>query len=195
MINRGTFAALGKGYGTVASWAVWAEPKGRRAGEWVSDLSALDPGLLHDRAVMIALNSGVREKERDRPTWGMFHDPVGRDFMLADAVRDTPFWGCYLTDFFKGLPTRDGSGLRALLRTQPGLEQAAGDDLRRELAVLTRTKPLLVCLGRQVAPYVTAHFGETHRIAVVSHYSRAMTKVSYRAEFETLVRAVNERNN
>lgn len=199
-IDRATFDSVRETFGHVASWAVWSEPGGRRPGEWVSDLSALDVASdparlepLHADVVLIALNSGVREDgSHHGGPLAMYHHPHGRDFMLAEAIRETPIWGAYLTDFFKGIPTRDGSGLRDFLLEHPVKVSEDVATLRAELALIGARDPLLVCLGTQVEPFVRKHFGAVYDVVRVSHYSRAMTKESYRAEFQSLAPLMNK---
>lgn len=196
MIERGTFDILRERFGHVASWAVWSgRREGRAAGRWVSDLTVLNPDThpelltsLHTRAVLIALNSGVRDAARMAPApFSMFHDPVGRDFMLAEAVDETPFRGSYVTDFFKGVPTRDGSGLAAHLAAHPDKLAQDVATLREELALLGATRPLLVCLGSQVEPFVREHLGGDHDVVRVTHYSAAIAKTAYHRQFLDLL--------
>jgi hypothetical protein len=196
VVDRAIFDAVSRRYGQFASWAVWdRRHAGRATGDWVSDLRVLDADrhpavleMLHTRAVLIALNSGVREEdEGPRAPLSMFHHPVGRDFMLAEAVGDTPFWGAYVTDFFKGVPTKDGTGLAEHLAANPGKVAQDVAALREELAVLAAVRPLLVCLGSQVEPFVRAHFGHDHDVVRVTHYSAAIAKTEYRQQFVDLV--------
>jgi hypothetical protein len=193
-VDRAAFDSVRDRYGQVASWAVWDRRRtGRTAADWVSDLTVLDPdahpallGMLHTRAVLIALNSGVRDDDGPRAPLSMFHHPVGRDFMLADAIGDTPFAGAYVTDFFKGVPTRDGTGLADHLRAHPGKVAEDVAALREELVVVGAVRPLLVCLGSQVEPFVREHFGHDHEVVRVTHYSAAIAKSAYRQQFEDL---------
>lgn len=199
-LDRATFGRLRDRYGDHATWAVWAERDERRGtGPWVGDLSVLDLAgdptrlaPLHRCVVLVALTHGPRRDGVDIPEpWSTLHDPtrLSRDFMLADATRGTPFWGSYVTAFFKNLPRHDGAGLADHLEDHPGKEAEDVAVLRQELAEIGGYgghRPLLVCLGAQVAPYVELHLGAEYDVRRVSTYSRVMTRGHYQREFADL---------
>ncbi|UKA63385.1 hypothetical protein [Arthrobacter sp. FW306-04-A] len=94
--------------------------------ERTSDISfpaeGLD-GVLHGRSTILGLNPGESSVER-RP-WQNFHT-AGRpnDHLLAEAFRDTPYWGAYMTDLVSEVNSKSAT------------LDLSGETIRRDIAVL-----------------------------------------------------------
>lgn len=127
-IARERFEAVKRAWGHVGSWAVWADAlpgEGVKAG--VGDLSVLDPDAnpdllqtLNPDVVMLGINgSGASTPD----AFSNFHDasPRANRFKLRHAYRGTPYWGAYLTETFKGLPSSSAqSGATSAQRSTLG---------------------------------------------------------------------------
>lgn len=188
-ITRERFDAIRREWGEVGSWAVWADaPPGEGVKARVGDLSVLDPdenpGLLatvNPDVVMLGINgSGAPTAE----PFSSFHDPSPRanHFKLRHAYRGTPFWGAYLTDTFKGIPSYGARRTFEYLRANPDVVEAQLARLLEELGTLGSEDPLLVAFGRDVHRILQERLGDRFRIARVPHYAHFLSKEEYRAQ-------------
>jgi hypothetical protein len=93
-------------YKDVASWAVWdvVFPTVRFDRSSNLSLPVNDPALppiLRSDVVFLGLNPGNVARGGVAP-WSMFHTgPKHNDHFIAEAVRDTAYWGSYMTDLFR----------------------------------------------------------------------------------------------
>jgi len=185
-VSRERFEAIRRGWGAVGSWAVWADAvPGAGVKDGIGDLSVLDPDVNPDLlstltpdVVMVGINgSGPPDAE----PWRNFHDPSPRanHFKLRHAYRDTPYWGAYLTDAFKGIAAYGASRTIAHLRARPDVVDSQLRALRRELAALGCEDPLLIVFGGDVFGLLQERL-TGFRMVRVPHYAHFLSKEAYR---------------
>lgn len=186
---RTRFDAIRQTWGAVGSWAVWAEPTpGEGVKSGVGDLSVLDPDVnpalletLNPEVVMLGINgSGAPTPE----PFSNFHDPSPRanHFKLRYAYRGTPFWGAYLTDTFKGIPSYGAKRTIEYLKDNPALVAEQLGRLQQELDALGSEDPLLIVFGRDVHGILHEHLGDRYRMVRVPHYAHFLSKEDYRTQ-------------
>lgn len=188
-ITRARFEAIKRAWGDVGSWAVWAPTRpGDSVKARVGDLSVLDPdanpdllSVLAPDVVMLGINGSGAPTPRP---FSNFHDPSVRanHFKLRYAYRDTPFWGAYVTDAFKGIPSYGAKRTIEHLRAHPALVGEQLARLREELGALGSEDPLLIVFGRDVYGILREHLGTTYRMVRVPHYAHFISKEDYRAQ-------------
>ena len=111
MITKEKFYFIKKKYGRVASWAIWAhedkEPKSN-----MGDLTVLDPEInknllseLNPNVVLVALN--FSEDVNPKPFENFHAGGKFTDFKTRYALRDSPYWGGYMTDIKKNHPEKE----------------------------------------------------------------------------------------
>ena len=101
-MNETKFELIKKKYGHYASWAIWAEvgdtPKSNMGDlnifEEKNILSKLKPNI-----ILAGLNISKRD-ELKRP-FENFHGPLGGAYKIRCALKNSPFWGGYMTDIIK----------------------------------------------------------------------------------------------
>lgn len=107
-----------KNYSALGSWAIWES--NRNDGEFIQEADLVEDidfikyenQLQKSNTVFVAMNPGgefdkgksklsTRKKEDKERPWNNFHN-VGRsrDYLLAQAIKNTPESGSYMTDFF-----------------------------------------------------------------------------------------------
>lgn len=105
MIGTKQFIEIRERFGCFASWAVWAD-EGVNPKDNIDDLSVLNPDTnpsllkeLHGNAILLGLNISRRIEH----PLGNFHDPrpMATDFKIRYALKNTPYWGSYMTDIIK----------------------------------------------------------------------------------------------
>jgi len=197
MIDRDRFDHIKVRHGAYASWAVWAEA-GETPKSNVGDLSVLDPdrnpslfGILRSDTVMVALNFSRPLSEP--PPFHNFHSPSARaqDFKIRHAFARTPYYGAYMTDFIKNLPTLRSSELREHLN-EPLLRESA-DALLGELADLGSNQPTIIAFGSDAHDLMRKHLPSSAytRLVRVPHYSNYVGQEKYR---NSVARALDPRH-
>lgn len=183
-IDRAVFDRVKRKWGRYPSWAVWAAvaptdpPKAN-----IGDLRVLDladnPGLLdvlNPDVITIGLNASSRDVSGE--DWFGFHDPSPRAnyFKLRFAFRDTFLWGACMTDVFNDLHETRSNLVADFLKANPAEIQRGIDRIAGEIADLGCADPLLVVFGGAAHSYVAVHFGSTHRVVKVPHFSTYVSK-------------------
>ncbi len=189
LIDKATYEKMMAKWGAVSSWAVWC-PRLKNATsnvgnmDWTSNPNLLE--MLNTPFVFVGLNCGGDGTSTD-PTivpWRNFHSGSGRakDYKLRHAFSGTPYWGSYITDFFKGLPTSNSHDLRRRIKQEPWRIADAVRTLEEEIAALGGNK-VLVGIGKVAYAYLVEHFGNRYKVVRIRHYSDTRKNdVNYRAE-------------
>ena len=142
--------------------------------------------MLNTPFVFVGLNCGG-DGTSTSPTivpWRNFHSSSGRakDYKLRHAFSGTPYWGSYITDFFKGIPTINAHILERQLKTEPWRMEKAVENLEKEIECLGGNK-VLVGIGKGAYAYLVEHFGNRYKVVGIRHYSDTRKNdVNYRAE-------------
>lgn len=192
-------------FGQLASWAVWAEPVSGVTGTgWSRDKSVLAryedlAGIIHADVIFVALNKGKNPIGQTETDWANFHSGR-RDYTLAQAIRAADggmakLWGAYMTDLYKGLPTRTGTELAEWLDstrspTRDQVEKTMCDLLEKEIAILGARDPLLVCLGVPTYAAVSRLMPQRRSVRLTHYSYRQLDPDKYAAELAALCRTL-----
>ncbi|MDP9905584.1 hypothetical protein [Arthrobacter bambusae] len=166
-------------YEMTASWAVWPPSASYERTSDISFPAGVLDGVLHARSVILGLNPGESSIER-RP-WQNFHT-AGKhnDHFLAEAFRDTPHWGAYMTDLLTEVNSKSAT------------VDLSGETIGRDVAVLVEqlqslgaADPLFIVIGTKAAkafiehePVLADAVGLSRpRWVVVPHYSAANGRI------------------
>jgi len=186
MISIETFIEIRERFGHFASWAVWAE-EGKNPKDNIDDLTVLNPDenpalleTLHGNSILLGLNISRRI---ERP-FGNFHDPrpMATDFKIRYALKDTSYWGSYMTDIINDFEEKASGKMMSFLRSNKDFEQDNIRKLREEIEVLGFTNPVLVTFGKDAETIAKRNLGKEFQIVRVPHYSNYISKEDYRAQ-------------
>jgi len=172
-----TFENLKKEYGAVASWAIWADSTGGDT----SDLSIFEDSslsdsikIMHTKFIFVALNIS-KPIDANRP-FGNFHGGR-RDFMLRNAIKDTPLEGAYMTDIIKFHPDLHSSSVTKYFRFF----------LEEIKAVGALDDTTLVALGNDAFTLLQST-GTNLKILKLTHYSKpSLSAIDYKKEAHDLL--------
>ena len=174
MITREKFDSIKKKYSRVASWAIWAhedeEPKSN-----MGDLTVLDPEInknllseLNPNVVLVGLNFS---EDVDHKPFENFHaGGKFQDYKTRYALRDSPYWGGYMTDIIKNHPEKKSDELVKYLKTHPDEVQSNVESFRQELRDIGAEKPKLVAFGNAVHDILKKNLPE-FEIVKIPHYT------------------------
>ena len=193
MITREKFDSIKEKYGRVASWAIWAhedeEPKSN-----MGDLTVLDPEInknllseLNPNVVLVALN--FSEDVNHKPFENFHAGGKFQDYKTRYALRDSPYWGGYMTDIIKNQPEKNSDELVKYLKTHPDEVQSNVESFRQELRDIGAEKPKLVAFGRAVHDILKRNLPE-FEICNIPHYAARNynNKDEYRKRVHQLIR-------
>ncbi|MDD9709730.1 hypothetical protein PVW53_20910 [Seohaeicola sp. SP36] len=179
--------SISENYGWCSSWAVWAA-EGEKPKSNIGDLTIFDfaahPDIrkvLHSDYVAVGLNvSGGREF----PTFSNFHspNPRGQDYKLRYAFRNTPMWGCYLTDILKNFPEVSSFKVAEFIRENPSALQPHFDSFKEEVRLLGAENSIFLGLGRLATQLIKKALPDDAKIVQIRHYSDYINREKYRAE-------------
>ncbi len=170
--------SLMSSYRKTASWAVWGAPHPSARFTRDSDLSlpVRDPELslvLRSDVVLLGLNPGnaAHDRARDESAdYINFHTgPKHNDHLIAEAFRETQYWGSYMTDLYAQIESRS-----ALVKDVP----TDIDALLTEIAALNGGEPVhIIAFGARTYQALAKHSkrlasaGLVRDITRIPHYS------------------------
>jgi hypothetical protein len=184
MITRAKFELLKEKYGHWISWAIWAEA-GDTPKSNVGDLSIFtgDNFLeqLHPEVVLVGLN--ISRGDIKYPL-ANFHDARSEatDYKIRYALKDSPFWGGYMTDIIKDFNEKESGKMAAYLRANKEFELNNVDIFREELKNLGSINPTIVAFGNEAYSILFRNLSDQYKILKVPHYANYTSKEKYREE-------------
>lgn len=188
MITKEKFDFIKEKYGYCSSWAVWANSDGTPKSN-MGDLSIFNNPkileILNPDIVFLGLNFARDVKHED---WGCFHSDYSfaTDYKTRYALKDTEYWGAYMTDIIKDYPEKESGNVKKYLRNHPEVEKANAIQFRQELKDIGSNNPLLICFGVDVFDICKKHLSE-FKIVKISHYAHFINLDKYRNEVLNLV--------
>jgi hypothetical protein len=191
MISIEKFVEIRERFGHFASWAIWAD-EGENPKDNIHDLAVLNPDVnprlpktLHGNSILLGLNISRRI---ERPL-GNFHDPrpMATDFKIRYALKDTSYWGSYMTDIVKDFEERASGRTMRFLRSNKDFEQDNIRKLRKEIEVLGFSNPVLVAFGKDAEKTAKRNLGKEFHVVGIPHYANYISKENYRAQVCSLL--------
>ena len=175
-------------YGHMSSWAIWS-PQGVKSKSGMDDTSFFyNPSqtllnTLNPNIILVGLNIS----ERIDRVFGNFHPNTSKaqDYKTRYAIKDTIFWGAYMTDIIKSFEEKISGNLMKYLSKNKQFEQENIDKFEQELIDIGSINPILIALGNDSYKILKRHC-KNYKIYKVSHYSAYITKEKLRLDFEKL---------
>lgn len=197
MITSKQFDKLKEEYGEVSSWTIWNEPEEGKPKSNIDDLTVFDDkGVLkklNSKYVFVGLNAANHDSSAVR-TWGGFHSEdikKQQDFKLRYALKDTDYWGSYITDVLKGLPETNSSKVMKYIKKHP---EKVKENIERLCDELTILQPeCLIALGNNSFKIINDNLCELKTrfpdlvIKKIMHYSCWISKENYKRKVEEIL--------
>lgn len=177
-------------YSDYVSWAVWKKESAGQGPQAASnDMSVLASyeileDKIHTDVILLALNKGMNPTSLSTAPWANFHSG-SRDYNLARALEDTPLSGAYITDLYKGLPTKSAAELNKFMDGLSSPDRARINEamrriFEREMEIIGASMNVpIICLGDDTLKYFNEIFRGTREPVFANHYSRAMSREFY----------------
>jgi hypothetical protein len=189
-MDQKKFNFIKEKYGLLASWAVWAEA-GDKPKSNMGDLSIFDDpdviNSLNENIIFVALNIS---RGSIKIPLANFHDssPRAQDFKTRFALKDTPYWGGYMTDIIKNYSEIDSAKIPSYLRDNPAVELDNIRVFEEELADLGAQNPLIVSFGVATYKILKKNFADKYKIVKIPHYAHQISKEDYRNDVSTILK-------
>ena len=173
-ISESTYYEVKSKFGDCASWAIWADEEDSPTSN-IGDISIFEPEnnselfeILQPEIIFVALNFS-RGSVNDK--FANFHSsyPYAKDHKIRYAIRNSPFWGGYMTDLIKNHSEKKSKEVKKMLKTKPHIVSENIDILRKEIEILD-VQPTLIAFGREVEMHLRNHLSE-YPIIFIPHYS------------------------
>ena len=191
MLDQTKFEFIKKKYGHYASWAIWADG-GEKPKDNVGNLSVFNIETnaellqqLNPNIILVGLNISRRIKL----PLGNFHDVRSQamDFKIRYALRDSPFWGAYMTDIIKDFEQKVSGKMMRYLRTDKPFEEKNVEIFREEIKDLGIDNPTIITFGRDAHSVLSRNFKHEYKISKIPHYSNYSSKEKYREEVKCIL--------
>ena len=192
MIDREQFDFIKYKYGHWTSWAIWSEvgdtPKSN-----VGDLSIFNgDDFLKDlnlNFVLVGLN--ISRGDVKFPL-GNFHDSrtEATDYKIRFALKDTIFWGSYMTDIIKDFSEKDSGKMMSYLRSNKLFEDNNLEIFKNELKDLGSSNPTIVAFGNDAYSILLRNLKNQYNILKVPHYANYTSKEIYREQVIDLISSI-----
>ena len=194
-MNEQTFQFIKDKYQYYSSWAIWADA-GDTPKSNIGDLSILDPKVnsnlltqLNPNIVLVALN--ISRGDIQKP-FANFHDSRSEatDYKIRYALKDTMFWGAYMTDIIKDFEEKISGKVRTYLKENKEFEEENVSYFLQELDDIGSINPTLVAFGNDTHSILKRNLNDRFRILKISHYANYSSKEKYREEVQELCKTL-----
>ena len=129
--------------------------------------------------VLVGLN--FSEDVNHKPVENFHAGGKFQDYKTRYALRDSPYWGGYMTDIIKDYPEKESDKIAEYLKTDKALEQSNIESFRQELRDIGAEKPTLVAFGNAVYDILKRNLPE-FEIVKITHYAHFVSKEKYREQ-------------
>jgi len=181
-------------YGGMSSWAIWAESD-KKIKSGMGDISFFENPTketldkLNPSVILVGLNISKKIPR----TFGNFHPNYSsaQDYKTRYALKDTMFWGAYMTDIIKDFEELVAGNLMKYLNKNKSFEKENAETFEQELLDIGAENPIIIALGNDSYKILKRNFKNLN-IYKVPHYSAFITKEKLRLEFEKLEENIND---
>ncbi|MGC9526396.1 MAG: hypothetical protein ACP5D7_12740 [Limnospira sp.] len=190
-IDKQKFEFITKKYGYHASWVVWADEE-EKPKDNIEDLSVFDldknPNLLkiiNPNIIFVGLNIS-RPLEK---LLGNFHDsrPQGMDYKIRYALKNSPYYGAYMTDIIKDFEQKGSGKVMSYLSRNKAFEAQNIERFRCEIADLQVAHPQIIAFGNDAYKILNDNLSDEFEILKIPHYSKYISKENYRKEVDAVL--------
>lgn len=192
MIEVERYNRLKEKYSKCSSWAIWKDA-GEKPASNTGDMTIFNDenicDKLNDQYVFVGLN--VSSTPEDEP-WRNFHSdsPCQKDFKLRFALKDTIFWGSYITDIIKDCPLKTSSDVKRYLKTNPQKIMESLQTFKEELNILSDEKPVIIAMGNASFDILDKNLTGYDNIKKIKHYAYPSSKEKYKEDVLSILKSI-----
>ena len=192
-MDKNTFELIKSKYGLHASWAIWGE-EGNTPKSNMDDLSFFEEdqilSKLNPNIVLVGLNFSVSGVVLN--PFQNFHGQGGGAFKIRYALKNTAFWGAYMTDIIKDFPEKESHNVMKYLRNNSDFIDKNIISFEEELKDIKADDPTILGFGNDSYDILQTNLGSKYNIIKAMHYSHYISKENYR---EHMIGVIDDWNN
>jgi hypothetical protein len=178
-------------YGHMSSWAIWRD-KDIKEKSNISDLSIFVNPIntkLNPNVIFVGLNISQKIIE----PFGNFHSisSASHDYKIRYALKDTIFWGSYMTDIIKDFEEKVSGNLIKFVNKNPLFLQENINTFEEELLFIGFHNPTIIAFGNDCYKILNKYFKNKYKIYKVSHYSSCINKEQLRIQILNIIKEFN----
>ena len=176
-ISEEKFQEIKTKYGHMSSWAIWKnkDENGKEKSN-VGNINIFETvsQSLNPNVVFIGLNISKKIVE----PFANFHSTssTSHDYKIRHAVKDTPFYGGYMTDIIKDFEEKVSGNVMKYINQHPDFLQENISSFEEELKFIGATQPILIAFGNDCYKLLKKYMKNTDKLFKVSHYSSSVSK-------------------
>ena len=176
-ISEEKFQEIKTKYGHMSSWAIWKnkDENGKEKSN-VGNINIFETvsQSLNPNVVFIGLNISKKIVE----PFANFHSTssTSHDYKIRHAVKDTPFYGGYMTDIIKDFEEKVSGNVMKYINQHPDFLQENISSFEEELKFIGATQPILIAFGNDCYKLLKKYMKNTDKLFKVSHYSSCVSK-------------------
>jgi hypothetical protein len=191
MITREKFNFIKDKHGKYCSWAIWKH-EDKTAKSNMGNLTVLDPEInknllseLNPNVILVALNFSMVV---DHEPFGNFHSDGShrQDYKTRYALRDSQFWGGYMTDIIKNYPEKESGNVAKYLSSHKEFEEENIEFFRQELRDIGAINPTIIAFGDIVFNILDRNLHDEFNILKITHYAHFISKEKLKEEVSML---------
>jgi len=175
-------------YGSMSSWAIWSD-QGENIKSNMGDISFFENPtittlkLLNPNIILVGLNISKHIPK----LFSNFHPDYSsaQDYKTRYALKNTMFYGAYMTDIIKDFEEKVSGNLMKYLRKNKTFEKENIVKFEQELVDIGSNSPIIIAFGNDSYKILKRNF-KHYKIYKVSHYSAFINVDKYREEFKKL---------
>jgi len=192
-IDQKKFDFIKKKYAYCSSWAVWVD-KWDKPKDNMGDLTILDTNKNQDLLKQLKPNiilCGLNISRGDiKYPLANFHDkrPEAMDFKIRYALKDSPYWGAYMTDIIKDFEQKVSGKVTSYLRENRDFEKENVEKFKEEIYDLGVKNPLIIAFGDVTYNILYRNFKNIYKIIKIPHYSHFISKENYRLKVKSILK-------
>ena len=176
-ISEEKFQEIKTKYGHMSSWAIWKnkDENGKEKSN-VGNINVFDTlsESLNPNIVFIGWNIS----KKILVPFSNFHSTssTSHDYKIRYAVKDTPFYGAYMTDIIKDFEEKVSGNVMKYINQHPDFLQENISSFEEELKFIGATRPILIAFGNDCYKLLKKYLKNIDKLFKVSHYSSCVTK-------------------
>jgi len=175
-------------YGSMSSWAIWSN-QGEKIKSNMGDISFFDNptiktlNTLNPNIILVGLNISKHIPKN----FSNFHPDYSsaQDYKTRYALKNTIFWGAYMTDIIKDFQEKVSGNIMKYLSKNKTFEKENILKFEEELEDIGSKSPIIIAFGNDSYKILKRNFKQ-YKIYKVSHYSSFINKDKFRQEFINL---------
>ena len=172
-------------YGGMSSWALWSE-QGEKIKSNMGDISFFENptimtlNALNPNIILVGLNISKHIPKN----FSNFHPDYSsaQDYKTRYALKNTIFWGAYMTDIIKDFQEKVSGNMMKYLSKNKTFEKENILKFEEELGFIGSKSPIIIAFGNDTYKILKRNI-KKYKIYKVSHYSSFINKDKYRDEF------------